>query len=84
MNFRSSSFLLLQIMLTADNLSTLNGKVAVLTGASRGIGKAIADGLIANGAKVVIGDILDKEGQAVVDEYNQKYVNFFQGKKNSM
>lgn len=52
-----------------------NGKVVVLTGASRGIGKAIADALIVNGARVVIGDLLEKEGQDVVDTYNKEYVN---------
>ncbi|CAO3650443.1 unnamed protein product [Mucor fragilis] len=49
-----------------------NGKVVVLTGASRGIGKAIADALIVNGARVVIGDLLEKEGQDVVDTYNKE------------
>ncbi|SAL99204.1 hypothetical protein [Absidia glauca] len=49
---------------------TLQGKTAVLTGASRGIGKAVADALVARGANVVIGDLLDKEGQALVDGYN--------------
>ncbi|KAI8877428.1 NAD(P)-binding protein [Backusella circina FSU 941] len=59
-------------MLSVESLSSVNGKVAVLTGASRGLGKAIADKLIENGAKVVIGDILEKEGNETVAEYNEK------------
>ncbi|KAI8344791.1 hypothetical protein BC941DRAFT_465000 [Chlamydoabsidia padenii] len=53
-------------------ISTLQGKTAVLTGASRGIGKAVADALYERGANVVIGDLLDKEGQALVDDYNNR------------
>ena len=42
----------------------LDGKVALVSGAARGIGAAIAEALAHNGAKVVIGDLLDEEGQA--------------------
>ncbi|KAI9488617.1 hypothetical protein BDB00DRAFT_932549 [Zychaea mexicana] len=49
---------------------SLQGKVAVLTGASRNIGKAVATELVKRGAKVVIGDVLDAEGEATVKELN--------------
>lgn len=41
------------------NLFSLNGKVALVTGASYGIGFAIASGLAAAGAKIVFNDIND-------------------------
>ena len=38
----------------------LDGKVALVSGAARAIGEAIAEALAHNGAKVVIGDLLDE------------------------
>ena len=43
-------------------------KVALISGAARGMGAADARMLVAEGAKVVIGDILDAEGAALADE----------------
>ena len=45
----------------------LKDKVCIVTGAGMGIGRASAILLAREGAKVVIADILPKEGQETVD-----------------
>ncbi|HME71450.1 MAG TPA: glucose 1-dehydrogenase [Myxococcota bacterium] len=46
-------------------MSRLAGKVALITGAARGQGEAEAQVFVAEGAKVVLGDVMDDLGKAV-------------------
>jgi 3alpha(or 20beta)-hydroxysteroid dehydrogenase len=49
-------------------MTKLEGKVAIVTGAARGQGAAEARRLVADGARVVLADVLDDAGQTVARE----------------
>ncbi|HBT51774.1 MAG TPA: cyclopentanol dehydrogenase, partial [Petrotoga sp.] len=49
----------------------LEGKVAIITGAARGMGKVEAEIFAREGAKVVVADILDNEAKDVADKINK-------------
>ncbi len=49
----------------------LDGKVAIITGAARGQGEAHARLFVAEGARVLLADVLDTDGAAVAEELGE-------------
>jgi short chain dehydrogenase len=49
----------------------LDGRVAIVTGGARGMGHAHARALLGEGARVVIGDVLEPEGTAVAHDLGE-------------
>jgi len=62
-----------------DNLFSIEGKVALVTGGSRGIGEMIAAGFLAHGAKVYIssrkGDVCDATAERLAAEFGGECVS---------
>jgi 3alpha(or 20beta)-hydroxysteroid dehydrogenase len=58
-------------------MGRVEGKVALISGGARNIGGASARMLVAEGARVVIGDLLDEEGAALAEELGEaaRYVH---------
>lgn len=52
-------------------MGRLEGKVAIVTGAARGTGEATARHFVAEGARVLIGDVLDERAQAVAESLGE-------------
>jgi 3alpha(or 20beta)-hydroxysteroid dehydrogenase len=46
-----------------DSVGSLAGRVAIVTGGARGIGAAVARAFVAEGARVVVADVLDSDGK---------------------
>ncbi|KAF9279522.1 hypothetical protein BGZ68_007872 [Mortierella alpina] len=58
----------------------VENKVVIITGASSGLGKALAERLVSKGAKVILGDIDRKDGLRLATELNygkQEEIAFF-------
>lgn len=59
-------------MKSSSDLFDLSGRVTIVTGGSRGIGFAIAEGLASAGATLVITDILDEQGMKASEDLKAK------------
>ena len=54
---------------------TFEGKVAVVTGGARGIGRAICETLAVKGAQIVVSDLNLDQAQTTANEISEKYGN---------
>ena len=58
-------------------MSSLNNKVAVITGGSNGIGKATVQKFAEEGATVIVWDIVKKAGESLADELQKQGHNVY-------
>ncbi|MFF2846857.1 SDR family NAD(P)-dependent oxidoreductase [Streptomyces sp. NPDC058001] len=56
-------------------MGKLDGRVVIVTGGARGQGEQEARLFVAEGAEVVIGDVLDEQGEALAKEIGAHYVH---------
>lgn len=67
--------MVIRMLISKSNLapSSLKGKVAVITGAGRGIGYEAARALIWLGANVALAEINEKSGKAAVENLEAEF-----------
>ena len=58
-----------------SKLFSVENKIAIVTGASRGNGKAISEGLLKAGATVILVDILEKELELTEENFKEQNLN---------
>ena len=57
-------------------MGRLDGKVALISGGARGMGKSHVRHFVAEGARVVFGDVLDDRGQAVAGKLGPEHARY--------
>ncbi|MCF3131054.1 SDR family NAD(P)-dependent oxidoreductase [Streptomyces olivochromogenes] len=62
-------------------MGKLDGRVVVVTGAARGQGEQEARLFVAEGASVVVADVLDEQGRALAEELGALYVHLDVGRE---
>ncbi|MFF3876399.1 SDR family NAD(P)-dependent oxidoreductase [Streptomyces sp. NPDC001978] len=62
-------------------MAKLDGRVVIVTGAARGQGEQEARLFVEEGARVVVADVLDEEGQALAKEIGAQYVHLDVGRE---
>jgi 3alpha(or 20beta)-hydroxysteroid dehydrogenase len=62
-------------------MGKLDGRVVIVTGAARGQGEQEARLFAAEGAKVVVADVLDDQGEALAEEIGALYVHLDVGRE---
>ena len=57
-----------------SRMKRFNNRTVIVTGGARGMGASHARGFIAEGANVVIADVLEQEGQTLADELGDQAI----------
>src|SRR6266566_3245697 len=60
-----------QIMQTKRHMKRFDNRTVIVTGGARGMGASHARGFVAEGANVVIADVLEQEGRTLADELGE-------------